>query len=761
MANGAYRFVVTNGVIEVSFNCTEETYKRRIRETISNLQIDRTDEKSHSQLMARFDSPDSHVRFCFDDDEPIANTRHDAVFFENTDYPLLARPVSNTKINSIEISLNAHQQDDKDLKDVIRSDGGVLYGALNFKNQVGLVDFDFTYQTEEGKTEHLRFTTEVLSYKMNYRTDMTAIIQDIEREYAMLSYSFLKQTYLSFQTKQGESTPLVWWQIFLSCYNEIREAVSIIINLPKRRLRTAVKHERAERLPYISPELEQEYCEYQTEPNHLYRTEELYLSKDTVENRFLKHVIQEIHRRFGMIRQHIKLATGANDQRINTDLDQMDEELLRLRNHGFFKGIGPFKGFAQDSMVMKQARGYKDIYRCWIELQCGYELEEGMRRLEVKDISELYEIWCFIKVKNIVSDILGEQATESATGKQLTTDFIKQLSYGSQSEVKFLQKDGVELASVMYNAQVEGDDDTRHESAIDGTDSLTTVQRPDIVLRLSKIGDEIQYTYLFDAKYRIADKQKNGLDMPPVDAINQMHRYRDAIYYTQSANEELKREVIGGYVLYPGNIRPEEFADSYYKTSIDRIGIGAFPLKPSAPIVDAEGNLIINPNSSEIVLHEQIRTWLEDAEARKTLLEKSIPQKGLYYTYENPKDWLVYLAVPDKDVNEPLENYKQGVAKTFSPGRVGTKEGVDVLHIKYIAVVVNTWVNGLYPVVSVGTKQYPNANPSHRLVFNLGEFQPFKEGAMKYGIYQQALRGVTMTMAEIQKRRVASHLTEK
>ena len=75
-------------------------------------------------------------------------------------------------------------------------------------------------------------------------------------------------------------------------------------------------------------------------------------------------------------------------------------------------------------------------------------------------------------------------------------------------------------------------------------------------------------------------------------------------------------------------------------------------------------------------------------------------------------------------------------------------------HIKYIAAVVDTWVYGLYPVVSVGTKEFPNVTPSHRLVFNLGDFCAFEEGPMKYGIYQNALRGVSMTMEEVRERRV-------
>ena len=41
---------------------------------------------------------------------------------------------------------------------------------------------------------------------------------------------------------------------------------------------------------------------------------------------------------------------------------------------------------------------------------------------------------------------------------------------------------------------------------------MTTVQRPDIVLRLSKQAeDDMKFTYLFDAKYRIADTDENGV----------------------------------------------------------------------------------------------------------------------------------------------------------------------------------------------------------------------------------------------------------
>ena len=103
-----------------------------------------------------------------------------------------------------------------------------------------------------------------------------------------------------------------------------------------------------------------------------------------------------------------------------------------------------------------------------------------------------------------------------------------------------LQKDNVELAELVYNPK-----NTERENAYMGMKDLvvrTVPQKPDIVLQLTKndLQQGMKMTYLFDAKYRIADKQ-NGVDTPPDDAINQMHRYRDAIYYKEHGSGALKK----------------------------------------------------------------------------------------------------------------------------------------------------------------------------------------------------------------------------
>lgn len=66
-------------------------------------------------------------------------------------------------------------------------------------------------------------------------------------------------------------------------------------------------------------------------------------------------------------------------------------------------------------------------------------------------------------------------------------------------------------------------------NSIRGSDNRTWLanHRPDIVLRVTLENGEA-FFILFDAKYRIDTTQFGGKDAVPEDAINQMHRYRDA-----------------------------------------------------------------------------------------------------------------------------------------------------------------------------------------------------------------------------------------
>ena len=621
-----FNFEIRNDDVRMRFSCDKTI--DRIRKAMENLSVERGDEK----LTAEFVTSQADASFVFNGHESKSKQlMHEALFFENTQYPVLIQ--GKDGVSEMSLMFSNVTKDSQ-----LSSDGNLLFGAVGFGNQVGKTDICLNYK-KDGKAESLRFTTEVLSYKMDYRTDMKWIIRDIEQEYSMLSFAFMRETYINFHTRSGESSDLIWWQIFQRCFNDITKACRQIINSPKRKLHDRVSYERQERLRWVERELENEYYEFKDDPHYLYRTHELCHTNDTVENRFLKFVMGQTLQRFNIVSQHIRNAV-AKSKIMENRLNEMGEELQRLVSHPFFRNIGVFKGFSQDSLVMKKSVNYRTIYQKWIELLCGYELEEGVNKLETKDIAMLYEIWCFLKVKNIVSDLLGENAVAQYKGKKMTPQFVRDLNWGTHSEVTFLRtEDNVELASVMYNAPVK-EDEGNVSSAIKGTKTFTTQQRPDIVLRLTKRQKDIQYTFLFDAKYRISDTHPDDMDIPPSDAIDQMHRYRDAIYYIEPANRKPKREVIGGYVLFPGNYTREEFENSHYYQSIKAIGIGAFPLKPSERI-------IVDPNSSEQALREQIAEWLKRSRMKTYLYKHVAPQHGL--EYQDPDDIvLVNFARKDK-----------------------------------------------------------------------------------------------------------------
>lgn len=188
--------------------------------------------------------------------------------------------------------------------------------------------------------------------------------------------------------------------------------------------------------------------------------------------------------------------------------------------------------------------------------------------------------------------------------------------------------------------------------------TATTENRPDIVLTIIK-RDGFELTYLFDAKYRLNDDSRlnkedreefedaKGADTPPSDAINQMHRYRDAIYYGSDKTHHSAKEIIGGYILFPGRGDNESVRQRYFYKSIETVNIGAFPLLPDASDPSNEGSLLYE-FLTKILKAEQAYDHIKDA----------IPQKGLQYesTFEPIESDLVLVGYYKTEQWESIVN---------------------------------------------------------------------------------------------------------
>ncbi len=598
-----------------------------------------------------------------------------ATFFDNADYPIWIEFKDYVK----DAQFGSILQNDNDRFSFRRH---ILAGFINYKNEIGRSEIQIIYKVDK-ETRTFRFGFEVLSTKLDYHEHWRTIVEDIEREYRMLSLDYMRRTFHGFSPDQnGEHPDIVWWSVFEGEQQKFIKACKSIIDRPRHRLHGEEVYLRADKLKQTPHNIENRLAEHRKEPAYLYRVEQHILSNDTQENRFLKFALHQISKRYEDLRQRIEAVKTASGT-MKSAMLATSETLKRLQHHPFFRTIGRFKGISQESMVLQKATGYSQVYRTWNLLRRAYSLNDGLYRLQTKDIATLYEIWCFIEVSHIVKAQLhlDDEDVEHRNRMELNGIFSWELGKGEHSRILF-RKDGVELAELVYNpknADKENDNVGMKDLVVP-----TVPQKPDIVLQLTKndLQQGMKMTYLFDAKYRIEGKDK-GVDVPPEDAINQMHRYRDAIYYKDYDANALKKEVIGGYILFPGDGEPNDVAVSKFYKTIKEVNIGAFPLRPK----DVENRKLLENFIDELIHTKSYET-----------ITHVIPQKGAYVEVGNR----VLIGLVKED-NRLFQAFMDGTATLYYSGKqFPTTIALQDLHF-FMPYIKGKGIRDVYEIVKVRT----------------------------------------------------------
>ena len=611
------------------------------------------------------------------EEELMGGEEASAIFFDNADYPIWVDFKSYVKHAEFGSMLKNENERFSFRKNV-------LAGFVNYNNEIGKSEINIVYQVG-AETKHFTFGFEVLSTKLDYHEHWNKIVEDIEAEYRMLSLDYMRRTFHGFTPDdKGETPELIWWNIFSGEREKFIKACKNIIERPRRRLRGYETYQRADKIKRVPVSIENELAEHRSEAAHLYRIEEHTQSNDTQENRFLKYALSQIIAKYETLKKYIE-SIGKLSDVLKDDMDACLDALKHIQRNPFFRTIGRFKGLNQESLVLQKATGYSQVYRTWNLLRRSYSLQDGLYRLQTKDIATLYEIWCFIEVSHIVKEQLGieKEDMEHRNRMEMNGLFTWELGKGEHSRILF-RKDGVELAELVYNpkhTEKENDNISMPNMMVP-----TVTQKPDIVLQLTKndLQNGMKMTYLFDAKYRI-DRREKGADVPPEDAINQMHRYRDAIYYKDYDSNQLKKEVIGGYILFPGAGEPDAVEKSKFYETIETVNIGAFPLRPK---------------------DERNRKFLEDfidrlikRKSTETIAEV-IPHKGTVLEVHDRV--LIGIVKPSsrKDYNK---KFKEGTADLYyTRANFPTTISLDGLHY-FIPYFEGEGIRDVYKITSIRT----------------------------------------------------------
>lgn len=543
------------------------------------------------------------------------------------------------------------------------ADGYALLANLNFLNEPGHFALQFAYTDSNDKQHEEKIEFDVVSPKLDTKDDLKVIIQQIRQEYGELVFRYLTLTFQQFEKGKEANNDIIWLSVFKQIIAGYLRAVRFILNQPHNRTYSRVEYMRPDRIKHWTNELTLQYKnDEQRNPSKAhhsyYRTEQLASTIDTVENRFVKYTIERITERLHGLMRKVR---GTTSEAEYNHLAQCAKELEIMSRNPLFRTIGRFEGFRQESMVLQQRGGYQQVYRYWLLLQNGLNLIDGDTSVGVQPIWKLYELWCFLRMKRYVMQLLDIDPIARPEDTQLIKDtptlaFDPFTGGDLSGTASFVNRKNGDVIEVGYQYKFNRDD-----TNMDIIKSATVEQKPDIVLNIHK-ADGQTLTYLYDAKYRVlGDDDPNRdyavQDEPVPDTLNQMHRYRDAIYYGSRQNYNFAKEVIGAYILFPGRFDGVNHTEKdllqlfntdrykelpYYLRSIFEVNVGAFPLLPNE-----NSGLLLRYHLDLILNH---RSPLEQ-------IENSVPQRGLQYLLQT-ENGILLVMMPN--YNERCSTFQDG-----------------------------------------------------------------------------------------------------
>jgi len=213
-----------------------------------------------------------------------------------------------------------------------------------------------------------------------------------------------------------------------------------------------------------------------------------------------------------------------------------------------------------------RAEGYRQSYQIFRQLRQGLSLLGDVLQFEVGQVHMLYEYWCYVTLLRCLSRQTGRSLPWRSLLREEEAGFALRLQRGRG--LSFPLPDGGRLR-LIYNPRWHA-----HQ--------LLVPQQPDFLLSCYRPGQPPVH-YVLDAKYRLdtspAYVRRYGVPGPPVDALNDLHRYRDALsdYFTRRDGSYVAQAL----VLYPyrdGEIGT--FAGSRLARAAFEEGVGALPLLP-------------------------------------------------------------------------------------------------------------------------------------------------------------------------------------
>jgi hypothetical protein len=453
------------------------------------------------------------------------------------------------------------------------NDGNILHGSINFKSQIGRSRFSVYV---DGKPEYA-FEVEVFPSKLDYAADYDALVADIQDIMRGLVLEYLRSTTKSgFATDDEDPSRLEWILLLRYVINDLERGLRYIEQHPHHDLIGDRVATRIEKLRRTDATVSRMVAKGKgRDPKSRLPERRARMTWDVPENRWLSSQLTRIRQTLAGIHAAERKHPTRNKLRHVRILEELTDLEQRIAPLQSIAPIAQAKGLvAADftSLVLQNKPGYREAYRACLVLKNGLRVDGGPVELSVKEIHQLYEYWCYLALVRLLAKITGEPLPVHQLFSVEPDGLKLSLQRGVSHMVQF--PTGERTLELTYNPKFHGD-------------AFVLSQQPDLVLTLRQ--PHWPTTRLvFDAKYRINTDARYvkqlGSPGPPQDAIDALHRYRDAILEETDAegprSERYKRSVVEGVAFFPHVDVHDTFRNSHLWKSLERVGIGAIPFLP-------------------------------------------------------------------------------------------------------------------------------------------------------------------------------------
>lgn len=288
---------------------------------------------------------------------------------------------------------------------------------------------------------------------------------------------------------------------------------------------------------------------------------------DNPPNQFVRFAIEYWA---AVLDQAAEILTGdtADDRRGRREVAELSAMVEGWRTDRRLRDVGALRRLPSGNQVILRQPGYREIHQALIESRSAamlrWEGGEVVHQAGQRDVSTLYEYWCYLELRRLVERLCDHSDSSSLTER--TPDGMHLvLRRGKQQVISgFTRRAGRLIDLELWFNRSFGKN----------SESWTMQMRPDCSLRLqAQTGDgqTVETWVHFDAKYRIeSTSQLFVSDDEPKRAQKadflKMHAYRDGI-----------RQSAGAYILFPGTDR--KLLRQYHELLP---GLGAFAFVPGS-----------------------------------------------------------------------------------------------------------------------------------------------------------------------------------